>query len=99
MRRKEKRSEVCTSLRSGRSLYLELELAAELERARIVGGCYLTEVAIRKSRIDTVPLCVVEGVVGFRAELDVHALGNPEHLEETQIPVEEAGTGDCILTR
>ena len=50
---------------------LEEELPAELELTRIVSAGYLPEVAVVASAVHLVELRMVEGVEGFRPELQV----------------------------
>src|ERR1017187_2594154 len=74
---------------SGRKVLFqsEQELGAELEGTRALGARQLSEVAGGHRCLQTGELRVVEGVEGFRPELEPGALLNLERFEQRHVPV------------
>ena len=88
-----------TPLRGIGASHLEKELSSKLPGARIKRRGQLPEVLVRERGVGVLELRVVEGVVGFKPELDSRALsrGEREFLEQGQVPVEEARTHNGVL--
>ena len=79
--------------------YLELQLGAQLQRARIVSRGDLSEVRVIRIGIDVLELCVVEGVEAFKTHLKFHPFSEGKRLERGEIEVYESRENNCILPR
>src|SRR5271156_5083682 len=90
---------------------LEVELASELQLARIARAGNLTRTAgviARKGRaegrrrqaiVDVCPLCVVEDVEAFKPQLDARVLGEVKVLVQSHVEVENPRTVDCVAVK
>jgi hypothetical protein len=78
---------------------LEVQLASELQHARIPRGRGVSELAVAEVGTEVVELSVVESVERFRTEFEVCALVNLERLVQRSVKVQTPRTNHNVLAR